>query len=503
MSIYRPIFLSEDLQMKVIATYLPQFYRTPENDAWWGEGFTEWTAVKRAEKLFDGHVQPRVPLNDYYYNLLDKSTIEWQANLMHKYHVFGMAFYHYWFKDGKRILEKPAENLLRWKEINMPFCFSWANESWTRTWSNLSEKNTWSSKFEPSQNFNHSNGILLEQKYGNEKEWNDHFQYLARFFKDERYIKINGKPIFLIYKPASIPCLAKMIDYWKKLAENIGLPGIYVVGVNIEKKGIVDAVLLQEPQASMRDFAGEKIIDGNKLWERIINKEVPMNRKTYLCGFSGYDDTPRRGEGGRTVLPVKPDDFKKYMEKLLAKSEALGNEFTFINAWNEWGEGMYLEPDRENKFEMLEALKEASMNYRKGPGETVSFGNNTALIDRYHSYWHILNTWLHLIENGGSLAENLEKMGYKKIALYGIGMLGLHVVQQLKNSQVKIVYGIDQRGEKDINQGFPVYKKEDMLPDADVVIVSATYDFGIIYDYLKEKVQCPVISLEEIVEVDA
>ncbi len=110
--------------MKVIATYLPQFYRTPENDAWWGEGFTEWTAVKKADQLFDGHDQPRVPLNEFYYNLLDKSTMEWQANLMHKYHVFGMAFYHYWFKDGKRILEKPAENLLRWKDIDMPFCMN-------------------------------------------------------------------------------------------------------------------------------------------------------------------------------------------------------------------------------------------------------------------------------------------------------------------------------------------------------------------------------------------
>ncbi|WP_320997895.1 glycoside hydrolase family 99-like domain-containing protein [Enterocloster bolteae] len=489
--------------MKVIATYLPQFYRTPENDAWWGAGFTEWTAVKKAERLFDGHDQPRVPLNEFYYNLLDKSTMVWQANLMHEYHVFGMAFYHYWFKDGKRILEKPAENLLRWKDIDMPFCFSWANESWTRTWSNLGEKNTWSSKFEPSRDIEHTTGILLEQKYGNEKEWCDHFQYLVRFFRDERYIKIDGKPLFLIYRPASIPCLARMIEYWKKLAEDARFPGIYVVGVNIEKRGILDAVLLQEPQFSMRDFVSEKIIDGNRLWNHILNKKVSANRKTYLCGFSGYDDTPRRGEGGKTVLPVRPEDFKKYMEKLLAKSDAMGNEFTFINAWNEWGEGMYLEPDQKNKFGMLEALDQAVKNYEKESCDIVSLENVDSLADRYHSYWHILDLWLRLIENGGSLSGNLEKRGYKNIALYGIGMLGLHVVRQLENSQVKIVYGIDQRGEKDVNQGFPVYKKEDMLPDVDAVIVSATYDFGSIYDYLKEKVKCPVISLEEIVEENA
>ena len=191
------------------------------------------------------------------------------------------------------------------------------------------------------------------------------------------------------------------------------------------------------------------------------------------------------------------------MEKLLAKSDAMGNEFTFINAWNEWGEGMYLEPDQKNKFGMLEALDQAVKNYEKESCDIVSLENVDSLADRYHSYWHILDLWLRLIENGGSLSGNLEKRGYKNIALYGIGMLGLHVVRQLENSQVKIVYGIDQRGGKDVNQGFPVYKKEDMLPDVDAVIVSATYDFGSIYDYLKEKVKCPVISLEEIVEENA
>ena len=115
-------------EMKVIAMYLPQFHRLRENDEWWGEGFTEWTAVKAAEPLFEGHDQPRVPLNENYYDLLDKKTMEWQSELMKKYSVYGMCFYHYWFKDGRRILEKPAENLLNWNNVDMPFCFSWANE---------------------------------------------------------------------------------------------------------------------------------------------------------------------------------------------------------------------------------------------------------------------------------------------------------------------------------------------------------------------------------------
>ena len=121
--------------MKVLAMYLPQFHRVMENDQWWGTGFTEWTAAKGAEKLYEGHYQPRIPKNQYYYNLLDKDAMQWQAELMKKYHIDGMCIYHYWFKDSRRILEKPAENLLKWKNIEMPFCFYWANVTWARTWS--------------------------------------------------------------------------------------------------------------------------------------------------------------------------------------------------------------------------------------------------------------------------------------------------------------------------------------------------------------------------------
>ncbi len=127
---------------------LPQFHRIPENDMWWGEGFTEWTAVKAGEKFFEGQMQPRVPLDGNYYDLLNEQTMRWQADLMRKYDIYGMCFYHYYFKDGRKILEKPAENLLEWKDIEMPFCFSWANETWARSWSNINGKNAWSSKFD-------------------------------------------------------------------------------------------------------------------------------------------------------------------------------------------------------------------------------------------------------------------------------------------------------------------------------------------------------------------
>ena len=137
------------MNSKIMAFYLPQFHRVPENDEWWGKGFTEWTAVKGAAPLFEGHYQPRVPLNHNYYNLLEHDTMAWQANLMKKYSIDGVCIYHYWFENGRRILEKPAENLLKWTDISMPFCFCWANETWSRTWEKLADANVWSIMYEP------------------------------------------------------------------------------------------------------------------------------------------------------------------------------------------------------------------------------------------------------------------------------------------------------------------------------------------------------------------
>ena len=174
--------------MKTIAMYLPQFYRTPENDEWWGDGFTDWTAMSKAKPLFKGHKQPKFPLHNYQYDLLKKETLLWQEKLMKQYHVYGLCFYHYWFKNGRKVLEKPAENLLKWKDIEIPFCFSWANESWGRSWSNLANTNIWASNFETHKE-HIGNGILLEQDYGEKEEWIEHFNYLLPFFEDERWVK--------------------------------------------------------------------------------------------------------------------------------------------------------------------------------------------------------------------------------------------------------------------------------------------------------------------------
>ena len=160
--------------MKIIAFYLPQFHEIPENNEWWGKGFTEWVNVKKAQKLFDGHNQPREPLNDNYYDLKDNSVMDWQISIAKKYGVYGFCFYHYWF-NGHLLLQKPVEAFLSNKKQDMPFCICWANEHWT---------NAWVSK---------ANKVLIEQEYGKEEDWKEHFDYLLPFFKDDRYIKNNGE----------------------------------------------------------------------------------------------------------------------------------------------------------------------------------------------------------------------------------------------------------------------------------------------------------------------
>lgn len=193
--------------MKIIAFYLPQFHNIPENDEWWGDGFTEWVNVKAAKPLFEGHQQPKVPLNDNYYNLLDDNVKIWQAKIAKEHGVYGFCYYHYWF-SGKMLLEKPMEQMLKNKAVDIPFCISWANETWTKAWVNDEKK------------------VLILQKYGEKDEWKQHFDYLLPFFKDDRYIKENNKPLFIIYRPEVVECLNEMLDYWNQLAIENGFDGM-------------------------------------------------------------------------------------------------------------------------------------------------------------------------------------------------------------------------------------------------------------------------------------
>ena len=369
--------------MKVIAFYLPQYHEIPENDKWWGKGFTEWTNLRKAQPLFEGHYQPRIPLNDNYYDLSDVSVMEWQCTIAKEYGVYGFCFYHYWF-DRHMLLQKPMENYLHDPKCDLPFCICWANEHWTKAWE--SKQNT----------------VLIEQRYGDYGQWCDHFNYLLPFLKDKRYITKDGKPLIVIYRPELIDCLNKMLDCWVDLARKNGLKGLafayqHVSFDNIKNKddsrfdyaieyqpGYAwrdqDNILikkLKEVKRSINTFTEKKIHktldihgiagevsgptldDYDKIW-KTINSRIPPSKKYIPCALTDWDNTPRRGKSGRAFVGASPEKFKHYFsEQIKRTKEIYKKNMIFIFAWNEWTEGGYLEPDEKYKYGYLEAIKEA------------------------------------------------------------------------------------------------------------------------------------------------
>lgn len=374
--------------MKIIAFYLPQFHNIPENNEWWGDGFTEWVNVKNAKPLYEGHVQPKEPLNDNYYDLTDDKVKLWQSQLAKKYGVYGFCYYHYWF-NGKLLLEKPMEQMLANPEIDTHFCICWANEAWTKAWVNSTQ-------------------VLIPQKYGGKKEWKDHFDYLLQFFKDDRYIKCDGKPLLVIYKPELIECGNEMIDYFQELAKEAGFPGLamayqhgnmdfysenkddshYDLDIEFQpiyarfdydkahsKSGI--KTKLKPLYNKLSIWAGKKLgreinirlkasgadtvrkYDYDKIWETILTKKV-VDEKRVPGAFAMWDNTPRHGLKGHVYTGSTPEKFEKYLEQLVIKTKTeYKKDMIFVYAWNEWAEGGYLEPDKENGYGYLEAIHKA------------------------------------------------------------------------------------------------------------------------------------------------
>lgn len=359
---------------KIIAYYLPQFHEIPENDQWWGKGFTEWTNVMNAKPLFDGHNQPRVPLNNKYYKLDDVDTLRWQADLLSKYNVDGLCFYHYWF-NGKLLLEKPLDNLLNNADIHMPFCLAWANQEWTRAWDEGGDRE-----------------VIMPQEYGNKNEWEAHFQYLLKAFSDERYIKVNDAPVMLIYMASNIPNLSEMLVYWRQRAIEAGFSGLHMISMNtsyaLYKSGGFDKHVDFEPTYTIRHGLGksyrfllkirkllaivfnrlfgyvffETIIDYDRIWSAILKRK--MSSSVYPGAFVDWDNTPRKNKRGLVLKNHSVEIFYSYFYKQYMRANESGAEFIFVNAWNEWAEGTYLEPDEKNSFAYLEAVKDVKLNSR-------------------------------------------------------------------------------------------------------------------------------------------
>lgn len=350
--------------MKVISFYLPQYHEIPENNDAWGKGFTEWNNVRKSIPLFWGHNQPRIPFHDNYYNLLDNEVLKWQAKLAKKAGIYGFCFYHYWF-EGRMVLEKPVENLLKETNISIKFCFAWANESWTKTWHGAGGNRE----------------ILIAQTYGRVEEWEKHYQYFSCFFRDKRYIKENNCPMLLVYRLRNIPRFNDMIRYWNNRAKQDGFSGLFLVSMNvcrehIEKSRWVDATVDFEPNKTKSEklmVDSQLKVNKNRrfLWNRFAMKFISYdeinnrmiqkvhNKNQFRTVFVDYDDSPRRSIRGIIIKGSNPAKFGKYLRANIKKSREEGNKYIFINAWNEWGEGNYLEPDKKYKYAYLNEVRKS------------------------------------------------------------------------------------------------------------------------------------------------
>ena len=358
---------------RIIAFYLPQYHPTQDNDKWWGKGFTEWTNVGKAKPLFKGHYQPKIPADLGYYDLRLPESRTAQTELAKEAGIYGFCYYHYWFGNGKMELERPFQEVMSSGEPDFPFMICWANESWHKKFWNKDGKGS-------------TKEILIKQTYPGEKDIIEHFNYLLPAFKDHRYIKINGKPLFMIYNPLQYKDRQKFIQKWNELAIENGLPGIEFIcqirdnitsevcnELHAEGFAYINTMRLWEV-FNRRLNLGKRIVnrikrtifklpytvDFKRYYQLLINKD---DEKDYIIPtiVPNWDHTPRSGVSGTVLTNSTPDLLRKQMDLIL--NQADGKPIIFLKSWNEWGEGNYIEPDLKYGHGYLNAIKEA-MNSR-------------------------------------------------------------------------------------------------------------------------------------------
>lgn len=337
-------------QPKLIALYLPQFHPIPENDTWWGKGFTEWTNVAKAKPLFNGHYQPHVPADLGFYDLRLPETRQAQADLAKQYGIGAFCYYHYWFA-GKRILERPFNEVLESGQPNFPFCLCWANQSWTGIWHGAPER------------------MLIEQTYPGEDDYIKHFYALLPAFLDKRYIRVNNKPMFVVFRPSEIPNPKQFVALWQALAIKNGLDGIHFVGFtwdwdwNHLSDGF-DAALPQHniPLLTNPDNPSQSHTTFYR-YSDVQTHFIPSKLSSHIlypCVLPNWDNTPRSGSNGMVFHDSSPELFRSQFRHALAWSmnKPSDERFIFIKAWNEWAEGNHLEPDLRFGHGFLQVIKE-------------------------------------------------------------------------------------------------------------------------------------------------
>lgn len=359
--------------MKVIAFYLPQYHPTPNNNKWWGEGFTEWTNVAKAKPLFRGHYQPKIPADLGFYDLRLPESREKQAELAREAGVDGFCYYHYWFGNGHQELELPFNEVVKMGKPNFPFCLCWANESWARKMWNKDGAVV-------GQEF------LAEQKYLGEEDDILHFNALLPAFKDPRYMKIDGKLIFMIYQPLLFKDVTRFMNLWNKLAKENGLNGFYFIGysymADAEYKKIlelgfdaVDSCRLNRNRIKNFGWAVRKAISiilntPRKVSYKKIYPSLISNLETkediFPTIIPNWDHTPRSGVKGDLFHHSTPELFKQHVRQAIdaIRNKSENRKVCFLKSWNEWGEGNYMEPDLKFGKGYIYALRDALNEYK-------------------------------------------------------------------------------------------------------------------------------------------
>lgn len=347
---------------RLIAFYLPQYYPTPENDQFWGKGFTEWTNTAKARRRFPGHYQPHVPADLGFYDLRVAETRQAQADLARQYGIEGFCYYHYWFGNGRRVLERPFAEVRSSGEPDFPFCLCWANETWSGVWHGA------------------ENRVLIEQQYPGAEDDQRHFDELLPAFRDKRYMKVDGRPVFVIYRPFKINDPRATIARWRSMAAAAGLAGIYLVGVysagqeSPEDYGfdasIYNANAPLRPWGSwkqpgallknavLRRLGVPTIHDYREAIPYFLPDKLPST--SFPSVINGWDNSPRSGERGLVLTGTTPQLFGQALRKAfdLTRDRQQGHDsrLVFLKSWNEWAEGNHLEPDLKDGHAYLKTI---------------------------------------------------------------------------------------------------------------------------------------------------
>lgn len=366
--------------IKVLAYYLPQFHPTPENDEWWGKGFTEWTSVAKAKPLYNGHYQPKIPADLGFYDLRLPQSRKLQAEYAQRAGISAFCYWHYWFGNGKRLLNYPLDEVIRLGEPDIPFCLAWANHTW--------HQKAWianDGKFSLS-----ASKLLIEQQYFGIEDYKNHFLTMLPCFKDRRYFKYEDKLVFVIYRPLDIPNLEEFTDVFQDLAKKNGLPAFYFIGHCFEIEHLKELQSLKEldainlslhhkvfPSLAKADDKIGKIIQ--KVKSRVSLKPQVLQYADAIKGLDSdlfdsddiiptlipnWDHTPRSGNFGRVLENCSPDLFSKHIRMIFERVSRKKNKLVFLKSWNEWGEGNYMEPDLKYGTGYIDALIKEINAYR-------------------------------------------------------------------------------------------------------------------------------------------